>query len=380
MIKPFSKMMWRLALMSSLAVSFLAFTGVHAHELRPAIADVTMTKTKVKIELLLTVETLLAGIDLTQVMNTDDAPQAIIYDQLRSLSDTELANLVSKEWPSLAQGLLIEGGGSFELNNIEVIPEPNLDLPRDTKLTIQVDLPMNDGPVVFGWIARNGSLVVRHGTGDNAYAAFLTGGEMSAPLPRAGFVDETKVQVFWRFLVEGIQHIIPKGLDHILFVFGLFLFSLAWRPLLSQITTFTLAHTVTLGLSTLNFITIPASQMWLIEALIAISIAYVAIENILRPKLGWWRIVVVFLFGLLHGLGFASVLGDLGLAQGQFILSLVAFNIGVEFGQLTVVAIAFIFLALPFGRSIQYRKVVVFPCSLAIAIIGIYWFFERALL
>ncbi len=380
MIKPFSKMMWRLALMSSLAVSFLAFTGVHAHELRPAIADVTMTKTKVKIELLLTVETLLAGIDLTEVMNTDDAPQAIIYDQLRSLTDTELANLVSKEWPLLAKGLLIEGGGSFELNNIEVIPETNLDLPRDTKLTIQVDLPMNDGPVVFGWVAQNGGLVVRHGIGDNAYAAFLNGGEMSAPLPRAGFVDETKVQVFWRFLVEGIQHIIPKGLDHILFVFGLFLFSLAWRPLLSQITTFTLAHTVTLGLSILNFITIPALQMWLVEALIAISISYVAIENILRPKLGWWRIVVVFLFGLLHGLGFASVLGDLGLAQGQFILSLVAFNIGVEFGQLTVVAIAFIFLALPFGRSTQYRKVVVFPCSLVIAIIGIYWFFERAFL
>ena len=372
--------MWRLALMSSLVVSFLAFTGVHAHELRPAIADVTMTKTKVKIELLLTVETLLAGIDLSEVINTDDAPQAIIYDQLRSLTDTELANLVSKEWPSLAQGLLIEGGGSFKLNNIEVIPETNLDLPRDTKLTIQVDLPMNDDPVAFGWVARNGGLVVRHGTGDNAYAAFLNGGELSAPLPRAGFVDETKVQVFWRFMVEGIKHIIPKGLDHILFVFGLFLFSLAWRPLLSQITAFTLAHTVTLGLSILNFITIPALQMWLVEALIAISISYVAIENILRPKLGWWRIVVVFGFGLLHGLGFASVLGDLGLAQGQFILSLVAFNIGVEFGQLTVIAVAFMLLALPFGRFIQYRKVVVFPCSLTIATIGIYWFFERAFL
>ena len=80
--------MWRLALMSSLVVSFLALTGVHAHELRPAIADVTMTKTKVKIELLLTVETLLAGIDLTEIINTDDAPEAIIYDQLRSLTDT----------------------------------------------------------------------------------------------------------------------------------------------------------------------------------------------------------------------------------------------------------------------------------------------------
>jgi len=142
--------------------------------------------------------------------------------------------------------------------------------------------------------------------------------------------------VFWRFVVEGFEHIIPKGLDHILFVFGLFLFSLAWRPLLAQITAFTLAHTVTLGLATLSVITIPTAQMWLIEALIAISIAYVAIENILRPKLGWWRIVVVFGFGLLHGLGFASVLGNLGLAQGQFVLSLIAFNIGVEFGQLTV--------------------------------------------
>ena len=380
MAKPLFEMMWRFALMSSLVVSLLTFTSAHAHELRPAIADVTMTKTKVKIELLLTVETLLAGIDLTKVMNTDDAPQAVIYDKLRSFTDLELTNLVRKEWPSLAKGLLIEGGGSFKLNNIEVIPETNLDLPRDTKLTIQVDLPMNDDPVAFGWVARNGGLVVRHGTGDNAYAAFLNGGELSAPIPRVGFVHETKAKVFWRFTVEGIKHIIPRGLDHILFVFGLFLLSLAWRPLLSQITTFTLAHTVTLGLSTLNYIIIPASQMWLVEALIAISIAYVAIENILRPKLGWWRIVVVFLFGLLHGLGFASVLGDLGLAQGQFILSLVAFNIGVEFGQLTVVAIAFIFLALPFGRSIQYRKVVVFPCSLAIAIMGIYWSFERALL
>jgi len=120
--------------------------------------------------------------------------------------------------------------------------------------------------------------------------------------------------------------------------------------------------------------------MWLVEALIAISIAYVAIENILRPKLGWWRILVVFGFGLLHGLGFASVLGDLGLAQGQFILSLVAFNIGVEFGQLAVIAAAFMLLALPFGRFTQYRKFIVFPCSLAIAIVGIYWAFERVFL
>ncbi|MEZ8006102.1 MAG: HupE/UreJ family protein [Amylibacter sp.] len=381
MFKPFSKMMFRLALMSSALVGLLALTGVsQAHELRPAVADVTVTKLKVKIELLLTVETLLAGIDLTEVINTDDAPQAKIYDQLRSLTDVALADLVRKEWPLLASGFLVKGGGSLKLNNIEVIPETNLDLPRDTMLTISTDLPMGDHPVALGWIAQNGGLVVRHGVGDDAYAAFLDGGELSAPLPRDGSVDESKVFVFLRFVVEGFEHIIPKGLDHILFVFGLFLFSLAWRPLLSQVTAFTLAHTVTLGLATLNVITIPAAQMWLVEVLIAVSIAYVAIENILRPKLGWWRIVVVFGFGLLHGLGFASVLGDLGLAQGQFILSLIAFNIGVELGQLAVIALAFIILAVPFGRFASYQKIVVVPCSLGIAIVGIWWAFERSFL
>ena len=127
-------------------------------------------------------------------------------------------------------------------------------------------------------------------------------------------------------------------------------------------------------------IVIQPGQMWLVEALIAISIAYVAIENIFQSKLGWWRIVVVFCFGLLHGLGFASVLGDLGLAQGQFILSLIAFNIGVELGQLAIIASALIILTLPFGRSQRYRKLVVIPGSVVIAGIGLWWAIERIFL
>ena len=137
----FSNMMFRLVLMSSVVMSFLTFAGVQAHELRPAVADVTVTASEVKVELLLAVEPLLAGIDLTEVMNTDDSPQAIIYDQLRSLSDANLADLIRQEWPSLSQGLLIEGGGTFRLQNIEVVPETNLDLPRDTMLTMYADLP-----------------------------------------------------------------------------------------------------------------------------------------------------------------------------------------------------------------------------------------------
>ena len=222
--------------------------------------------------------------------------------------------------------------------------------------------------------------MVRNGTGDNAYAAFLEDGELSIPFPRMGNIVESVTAVFGRFLVEGFEHIIPKGLDHILFVLGLFLFSLAWRPLLAQVTLFTLAHTVTLGLATLGFFTIPATHMSLVEALIAVSIVYVALENVVRPKLGWWRLLVVFGFGLLHGLGFASVLGDLGLAEGRFILSLIAFNVGVEFGQLAIIVCAYIIFTLPFGQSDAYRRFIVIPGSLAIALVGLWWTLERTLL
>ena len=354
--------------------------GLQAHELRPAIANVEISQTEIQIELLVTVETLLAGIDLTEISDTDDAPEAEIYDALRALSDTTLAARVRSDWPRLVKDFVLDGAEDIRLLDVQVISESDIELPRDTKLMLVADLLPGTGPVSFGWIAQNGGLIVRHGSGDDAYAGFLESGELSLPLPRSGAVEESDISVFWRFVVEGFEHIVPKGLDHILFVFGLFLFSLSWRPLLLQITAFTLAHTVTLGLATLSVISIPAAQMWLVEALIAVSIAYVAVENIWRPKLNWWRIVVVFGFGLLHGLDFASVLGDLGLVQGQFILSLIAFNIGVEFGQLAVILMAFLLLRLPFEKSVYYRRLVVIPCSAAIAMVGIWWAIERTFL
>lgn len=384
MIEPFkslSLMVSRIAVMSSAMVFTLIFgTALLAHELRPAVAKVEVSQTELKIEILVAVETLLAGIDLTEIIDTDEAPEATTYDALRGLDDDELAENVWAEWPQLLTDFVLEGAEVLRLMNVEVIPEPNLELPRDTKLFMVANLSEGSVPVRFGWSAKNGGLVVRHGEGDDAYAGFLEGGGLSLPLPRSGAVEESPTAVFWRFVIEGFKHIIPKGLDHILFVCGLFLFSLSWRPLLSQITAFTLAHTVTLGLATLSVITIPAAQIWLVEALIAVSIAYVAIENIWRPKLGWWRIVVVFGFGLLHGIGFASVLGDLGLAQGQFVLSLIAFNIGVEGGQLAVISIGFATLALPFGKSHLYRLYVVIPGSTAIALVGLWWAFERTFL
>ena len=383
MLRPFRKivgtMVWCFLLMSSALLGFLSSAGLaRAHELRPAVAEVSVHEDRIEISLRLAVETLLAGIDQSQIADTDDAPEAEIYDRLRGLSDRALAQMVETQFADISGGISVEGAGPLSLTSVEVLAEMDLELPRDTVVTMSAELSPGTTPVSFGWAAQNGGLVVRHGEGPEAYAAFLQGGEVSAPLPRSGAVEESTGAVFLRFVIEGFEHIIPKGLDHILFVLGLFFFSLAWRPLLAQITAFTLAHTVTLGLATLSIITIPAAQMWLVEALIAISIVYVAVENILCPKLGWWRILVVFVFGLLHGLGFASVLGDLGLAQGQFILSLIAFNIGVEFGQLAVIAAAFVLFALPLGRSAMYRPMVVIPGSLTIAFVGLWWAFERS--
>ena len=118
---------------------------------------------------------------------------------------------------------------------------------------------------------------------------------------------------------------------------GLFLLGTRWRPLLLQVTLFTIAHSVTLGLSMLGIVSLPSS---IVEPLIAFSIAYVAVENLFTTELSPWRGALVFLFGLLHGLGFAGVLGELGMPRGQFGLALVSFNVGVELGQLSVIALA----------------------------------------
>jgi len=177
-----------------------------------------------------------------------------------------------------------------------------------------------------------------------------------------------------RYIILGFEHILPLGLDHILFVLGLFLLSTKIRPLLWQVTAFTIAHSVTLALAICNVISLPSR---IVESLIALSIAYVAIENMLTSKLKPWRPAVVFSFGLLHGLGFAGVLRELGLPEQDFFVSLIAFNVGVELGQITVVLLAFFSIGW-FRRKPWYRASIVLPISALIALTGLYWSVQRA--
>ena len=123
---------------------------VRAHEMRPAVAEVTVTLSDIDITLRLTAETLLAGINQSQVSDTDEAPEAEIYDRLRALSDKALTDLVKKRWPELRASFLLEGAGVADLVAVDVIAESNLDLPRDTVILLRAELARGQGPVAFG--------------------------------------------------------------------------------------------------------------------------------------------------------------------------------------------------------------------------------------
>lgn len=171
----------------------------------------------------------------------------------------------------------------------------------------------------------------------------------------------------------GYEHIIPLGADHILFVFGLFLLSARIRPLIWQVSMFTVAHTLTLALSVLGIISLSPD---IVEPLIALSIAYIAVENILNPRLKPTRLVIVFCFGLMHGLGFAGILHESGIPKDKFLPALLAFNGGVEIAQISIVFLAVYFIGRFEGRP-WYRNRVVLPFSTLIALIGLYWVYIR---
>ncbi|MDQ2870852.1 MAG: HupE/UreJ family protein [Acidobacteriota bacterium] len=245
------------------------------------------------------------------------------------------------------------------------------------KLRLSGSIP--GGARTFAWKsdARLGSYLLTVWTEGDAspQRIWLEGGERSSPLTlRASVVPPTRGQVAIQYLKLGYTHILPKGTDHILFVLGIFLLSVRLRPVLLQVTAFTVAHTITLALTIYGVVSLPAS---FVEPAIAISIVYVAVENVLRPALSPWRIALVFAFGLLHGMGFAGVLSQLGLPRSEFLPALLSFNAGVELGQLTVILAAFLLIALPFRRKPWYRRRIVVPLSLAIAAVGLFWAVQR---
>ncbi len=180
--------------------------------------------------------------------------------------------------------------------------------------------------------------------------------------------------IAWVYLKLGFEHIVPLGVDHILFVLSIFFLSPNLKTVLWQATAFTVAHSITLGLAMYGYITPLPS---IVEPIIALSIFFVAVENLLVRELRPSRLAVVFGFGLVHGMGFAGVLGELGLPPGSYLNALISFNAGVELGQIAVILLAYFLCSKWFSEAVWYRKRIVNPVSFAIALMALYWTIER---
>ncbi len=265
----------------------------------------------------------------------------------------------------------------------DVIVHPTIDYRAPTErgrtLVLSGSAPPDARELVF-WASRTFGtvpLTVTYEGSSNTVHHLLDVAERSPPIPLdpPTSAGGGSMRVATRYLILGFEHILPKGLDHILFVLGLFLLSTRWAPLLWQVTAFTVAHSITLALAMYGVVSLSPN---IVEPLIALSIAYVALENVCTSNLKPWRPAVVFAFGLLHGLGFAGVLTELGLPRGDFVTALIAFNVGVEVGQLAVIALAFLVVGWCRSRT-WYRLRLAVPASLAIAAVALYWTVERSL-
>jgi len=392
----YTKSMWNaisIWLFSFVILAICSPNTASAHEIRPAVVDFVFDKTGVyQLSITHNLEALLADIssDHEEAKESENDSK---YMSLRNLSPTEL----EKEFEKISDDFLQKMQLSFDTNteNLQIldvdIPEVgDIELARESIINIAGIIPENAKKISWQWDKKYGNAVFRISSEDNPelFSSYLTDGSTSEQVAisvdcydsekaqKVGgcLSQQSKWDVFKNYIKVGFVHIIPKGLDHILFVVGLFLLSAQLRPLLIQITTFTLAHSVTLALGIYGIVNVSAS---IVEPLIAASIVYVCIENIYSAKLSRWRPFVIFAFGLLHGLGFASVLGDFGLSAGSFATGLIAFNIGVELGQLAVITACFLLVGLWFRNKPWYRKFITIPASIIIALIAIYWVFER---
>lgn len=352
-----------------------------AHENVPAIIDMTVDEKNIAIRIDVNLESLVSGV-ANEAFSGEIEEETKEYLRLRNLSAGELTNAYAAFAETYRNGLMLtlDGAAIPLTSNITEIPDTgDVTKARISTLSFNAKLPKTTGELKWFYSSDYGDSVLRlfqpHRTEfpEPTLANFVARGE-TATVNLSNLQPQSLGEIFLDYVTAGFDHIIPKGLDHILFVIGLFLFSAQLRPLVTQVTMFTLAHTITLVMGALGVVHLPGN---IVEPLIAASIVLIAVENIFTAKLTLWRPFVIFAFGLLHGLGFASVLSDFGLPSGLFVPALIAFNIGVEIGQLTVIAICFLTVGIWFRKKDWYHKVIVIPVSVTITLIALFWVLER---
>ena len=349
---------------------------LYSHEIKPAVMDITIIEGNASIEFKLNAETVLSEIDASLYQDTNDSPQSQKYDALRALSTEEVEKMVIENENKFTDKIKINIGDEtipLSLRNVDTFQEINDEFPRDT--TLNIGFEIKDESFTIQFEKELGPVVIRHFEDLSKESVLFT--TYLQPAERSSLISQqtrsSALSTTIEYLVLGIEHIVPKGLDHILFIIGIFFYAIKFKPLLLQVTMFTVAHSITLILASFNLIFIPAT---IVEPLIALSISYVAIENIFQRRSTLLRYLIIFIFGLIHGLGFAFVLGDIGLNTSQLVLSLISFNIGVEIAQIAIIILASIIFIIP-SRQSWYRAFLQIPISIIISMIGLYWFIER---
>ncbi len=368
---------WRLILALTCAALACASGGAPAaaHPFEVTNVDVRLERDTYRADIIFHVDAMLADVPLGDLSDAQ-------YRRLRALSDADL----ERRLDMVRQYFRVMVGLRFDKQPAaSVVTFPNRergrvgDRPALPGHLVRLEGKIPHGAMAFTFNAAPvfNTVVLRVTSVEGVPAEqILDPLSESAPYPLAGAAPAPgRMAVALDYVRLGFLHILPRGLDHVLFVLGLYLLSVRIRPLLWQVTAFTVAHTCTLALAIYGVVRLPAA---VVEPLIALSITAVAAENLVTATLTPWRPVVVFAFGLLHGLGFAGTLAGLGLPRERFVTGLIGFNAGVEAGQLAVIVLAFGVTGW-WRFHPRYRARVVVPASASIALVGAYWAVARVL-
>lgn len=371
-----------LRLLILFALFFMLPVTANAHQVTPSTIQLAhKDKNSYELTIYGNLEAMIIGIG-SEHNDTDHSPFAMKYNALRELPVEQLNHQATSFAESLPQQMEFADANAnthkldIQLLEVKVFPNPDLSLARESLITYQVTASKALSSVRFQWEKSLGDAIFNVTENDNKLATIWVRAGYPSKAITFNAPADTQGQSWLDYVIIGFEHILPLGIDHILFVIGLYLLSQRLAPLLWQVTAFTVAHSITLALATLGIFTLSPA---IVEPLIALSIAYVALENLRYHTLTKFRIVIVFIFGLLHGMGFAGVLEEIGLNPTAFITSLISFNVGVELGQLAVIAGMYLIFGSWLGKTPYWEKWFRMPLSILIAMIGIYWFVERTL-
>ena len=375
-------------LLIAMLVTCLYSAASRADIVKPALVEISVyTEGKYRIEIRASIEAVLTGIN-AKYRNTQDAPNASAYDALRELEAEQLLVRFEPFEQTFIKAIKLKFDNEvmpLAISHVS-IPEPGYTkVPRISVITLEGLIDRSVETVTWYYPAKFGDNAVRVRQVDESNQKWfwspwqwIRKDQTSEAFSLTEvFTQQDTFSIITNYTSAGFNHILPKGLDHILFILGIFLLSIKIKPLLWQVTMFTLAHSITLSLSMLNIISLPSN---IVEPLIALSIAYIGFENIFAHKLNTHRMLIVFIFGLLHGMGFASMLAGFGMPDYAFATALISFNIGVELGQILILGLAFLAVGIWFGKKSWYGAYITTPGSLMIAITGLYWTYDRIII